>query len=150
MTFKELNSLYDKKKILDRYRERLTDRRERLIEIESRIGITGGSDYSGMPKSHSVNSAVENLIISKISLEAEISDLESRIRVEEVEYKELERRIDDLIRTCEDTHIRLLLQYRFIDLMSWQKVAFAAGGNNTDDACRKAVNRYIKKRQENL
>ena len=146
MTFKELNSLYDKKKILDRYKSRLVDRQERLKEIEARIGSTGGSDYSGMPKSHSVNSSVENLVISKMSLEAEIADLKSRIRVEEIEYKELERRLDDLIYTCEDAHIRLLLQYRFIDLMSWPRVAIAAGGNNTDDAVRKAVNRYIKKR----
>lgn len=71
------------------------------------------------------------------------------------ELRNLEKRYDrllevtndvlDYIESIEDSHIRMIVTYRFIENYSWAKVAEAMGGGNTEDSVRKAFERFLEK-----
>ena len=57
--------------------------------------------------------------------------------------KELEttRQIEQI----NDAQVRLSIQMHYIDGKTWNEVADAIGGNNTDAACKQYVSRYLRK-----
>lgn len=71
------------------------------------------------------------------------------------ELKNLEERYDklleatndvlDFIEAIEDSHIRMIITYRFIENYSWLQVAEAMGGGNTEDSVRKSFERFLEK-----
>lgn len=76
------------------------------------------------------------------------AELESTKKI--IELKEQERTHQYCMITCfiqeiEDVVIRQVFEYRFIDLMPWQKVADEVGGNNTEDSVKKLCYRYIRR-----
>lgn len=59
--------------------------------------------------------------------------------------KELERRLrkaEDYIQDVDSSEIRQLLRYRYIDGLSWERVAYQMGGGNSGDGCRMIVRRF--------
>lgn len=70
-------------------------------------------------------------------------------------YSELERlqkkqiaaelKITKQIENITDAQVRASIEMHYIDGQTWNEVADAIGGNNTEDSCRKYVTRYIKK-----
>lgn len=52
------------------------------------------------------------------------------------------------INRIEDSFIRLILRYRYIDMCTWAEVADKIGGNNTEDSVRMAAKRFLKKNAE--
>lgn len=70
-------------------------------------------------------------------------------------YKELETlhkkqiaaelEITRRVAKIEDARARLSIEMHYIDGRSWNEVADAIGGGNTEDGCRMYVNRYITK-----
>ena len=57
--------------------------------------------------------------------------------------KELE--ITKHIKTIQDAQVRISIQMHYIDGATWNEVADAIGGGNTETSCRKYVSRYFKK-----
>lgn len=84
------------------------------------------------------------------NLVKERKDLARRIRKKpnaqlEKFDKELERRLqkaEDYIQDVESSEIRQLLRYRYIDGLSWERVADQMGGGNSGDGCRMIVRRF--------
>lgn len=81
----------------------------------------------------------------------------ARAKREEEEYKkELEKskakigaqraEVEEYIRNISDVTIRRIARYKCEDGMSWQQVAERAGAGYTADGCRKALKRYIEKK----
>ena len=130
MTIRELSKLY--------YLTKLIERDElRLSELEARLQ-PGGMNLSGMPR----NPSPKNMMEEVVPLIIEIKD---RIKRQQTEYIKERMVIEDYINSVDDYQIRLIMSYRFVDLMTWQQIAFRLGGNNTADGVRKACNRYLKK-----
>ena len=55
-------------------------------------------------------------------------------------------KVDDYINSVEDSRIRRILRYRYIDDMNWVQVAHQMGKNHTPDSCRKVVERFLEKK----
>ena len=93
---------------------------------------------SGMPHGGGVNDkigeGVAELVDKKRELEAEKRGLEAE-----------EKAINAWIDKVEDIQINLILSLRFREKMSWGQVADKIGGINTDDSCRKMIDRYLEK-----
>lgn len=53
--------------------------------------------------------------------------------------------IEDFLETIEDSHIRRIINLRFVEGLSWNGVADRIGGNASEDSVRKAFTRYIAK-----
>lgn len=63
----------------------------------------------------------------------------------ELELLEALNQVEEFIASVDDSRIRRIITLRFIDNLSWNKVADIIGGNNTEDSVRKAFTRFMEK-----
>ena len=63
----------------------------------------------------------------------------------EMELLETLNQVEDFIARVDDSRMRRIITLRFIDNLSWNKVADRIGGNNTEDSVRKAFTRFMEK-----
>ncbi len=79
----------------------------------------------------------------------------SRLILRKKRWSETEEKLDEQISEIEeylnsidDSQMRRMIKYKYIEELSWQQVAKCMGGGNTADGCRMAVDRYLKKQYE--
>jgi len=130
MTLKELSQVYYLNLEIKRSEEELEKFRSKAERITS--------SAMGLPFSRCEQSRLERNVI-------EMADLQNEIDVYMKKLKAEEKRIKDYINNIEDSRLRLIFKHRFLDCMSWNKVADSLGGNNTKDYVKKSSYRYIKK-----
>ena len=61
-----------------------------------------------------------------------------RLELADQELLELLNEVEEYIENIENSRIRRIMRYRYIDGMSWIRVAYAMGKGNTAESCRKA------------
>lgn len=74
--------------------------------------------------------------------------IKCEIRTLERRYDELLQAINEIIEFIDeipDSYVRMIVTYRFVEGMSWRKIADIIGGGNTEDSIRKTFNRFIEK-----
>ena len=77
-----------------------------------------------------------NSIINK-----EIKSLESRYE----KLLQVTNDVMDFIESIEDSHMRMIITYRIIENYSWNQVADAMGGGNTENGVKQAFCRFMGK-----
>lgn len=130
MTLQDLNQLYYLKQEIETLRS---------IRSERVAGVTAANQIlTGVPRAPGCTDKVGDGV-------AEIADIDAKIG--RLLWKcELEtERLIDLIASCSDSHVRMILELRYLRAYSWQKVAYTLGGGNSDSSCKMAVKRYIEK-----
>lgn len=129
MTNKELSQLYYLNREIEAERKRILSLREAATATNAKI--------SGLPH--------VGRIADKTSIAAEIADavraMEYKQQLAVVEYNRLTRYIAGV----EDSLMRQILRFRYIDGLSWKAVAMRIGGNNTASSVKKKAYRYLKK-----
>ena len=130
MTLKELSQLY----YLNREIE--MDQR-RLRELEARA-LPGAQVIMGMPHGSGVADIVGRYA-------AEIADLRGIIEAKHQQCLYERSRLERYIADIDDSLLRQIFTYRFVNGLPWLQVAACIGGNNTADSVRVACNRYIEK-----
>ena len=68
-----------------------------------------------------------------------------RLAKECAEYISERDRLERYISEIDDYLIRLIVAYRFVDLLTWWQIAQRIGGNNTEDSVKKQCYRFFKK-----
>lgn len=68
-----------------------------------------------------------------------------RIENKYTELLELQNETEEYIESIKDSRMRRIVRMRFIDKLSWLKVACRVGGNATADSVRMEFNRFIEK-----
>lgn len=63
----------------------------------------------------------------------------------EMELLETLNEVETFISSVEDSHMRRIINLRFIENLSWNKVADRIGGGNTEDSIRMSFNRFMEK-----
>jgi hypothetical protein len=53
--------------------------------------------------------------------------------------------VETYIKSVDDSRMRRIIRYRFIEDLSWQQVAAKMGGGNSEDGYRIAFNRFMEK-----
>lgn len=71
----------------------------------------------------------------------EIALVQLKLQVEE-QINEIQLYINSI----DDSHTRRILSMRYIDGLPWKQVAQNIGGGNTDDAVRKAADRFLEQK----
>lgn len=130
MTLKELSKLYYLNKLIERDTNR-------LAELEARLS-PGSMNMSGMPKNPSPKNAIEEIVPL-------IIEMKDSIVAEQTKYVSERKAIEDYINTIDDYQMRLIMSYRFIDLLTWNQTALLIGGGNTEDSVKKACYRFLRK-----
>ena len=132
MTLKELSQLY----WLNR---EIESDRKRLEKLEQEATSVSSPRFDGMPHTPGYqNSKIENYV-------AEIVDLKAIIAAKQQQCIYERNRLERYIADIPDSHTRQIFKDRFVEGMSWPKVAHSIGGNNTTDSVKKICYRYIKK-----
>lgn len=131
MTKDELSQIYWLKKEIAMWQSKL-DR------LQNRSLITG-QQITGMPfGSRTGKSKVEVRALDEEEMETTIRKLKERAKREE-------QRLLKYIVSIEDSFVRMIVNYRYIEGMTWSMVAKNMGPGVTSDAVRMAVDRYLQK-----
>lgn len=130
MTIKELNQLHHLTKLIER------DEME-IRRIEERLGVKSPS-LTGMPHAPGAHDKLGEGV-------PELVDRKNELEERRKQYTEARNKLRTYIETVPDLHVRLIMQLRFLDMMSWQETADYAGGNNSEDSCRMLVKRYLRR-----
>ena len=62
-----------------------------------------------------------------------------------MELLETLNQVEEFIASVKDSRMRRIITLRFIDNLSWNKVADRIGGGNTEDGIRMSFERFMKK-----
>lgn len=133
MDLERLSQAYYLKKEIAIYQEQLQD----LWDMAS----PGAVSMDGMPSTHGNGSKVENLVLQIEAMTEKIHNKQQELLVELQD-------LTDWIMRIPDSHLRLVFVLRFLNALSWQEVADALGGKNTEDSCKKMVYRYLNSLSE--
>ena len=86
-----------------------------------------------------------NGVSDKVADRAErIIELENRIIAKRDEIQRLRDEAVEYIYSIPDSLTRQIIYYRCVSLMSWRRVAYEVGGNNTPDGVRMIYNRFME------
>ena len=84
-------------------------------------------------------------VSDKVADRAErIIELENRIIAKRDEIQRLQDEAIAYIESIPDSLTRQIIYYRCVSLMSWRRVAYEVGGNNTPDGVRMIYNRFME------
>jgi len=111
--------------------------KDRLAELRAMAEGTTAGKISGLPHGFGVSDKVGSGAVRIVELELSIT---LSILKCEREYE----RLDNYIQGIEDSLMRQILTYRFIDGLSWLQVAMCIGCGNTGDGVRMACKRFIQ------
>lgn len=85
-------------------------------------------------------------VSDKVADRAErIIELENRIIAKRDEIQRLRDEAVEYIYGIPDSLTRQIIYYRCVSLMSWRRVAYEVGGNNSPDGVRMIYNRFMNK-----
>jgi len=135
MTLSELSQLYDLKREIE-----MDQRRLRELEMLVRQGncarpeMPGGADMANKAEYYA----------------SEILDLRGIIDAKHQQCLYERNRLERFVAAIDDSLLRQMFTYRFINGLSWRQVAACIGGGNTEDGCRMAVKRFLRKKEGNL
>lgn len=86
-----------------------------------------------------------NGVSDKVADRAErIIELENRIIAKRDEIQRLRDEAVEYIESIPDSLTRQIVYYRCVSLMSWRRVAYEVGGNNTEESVRQVYSRFMR------
>ena len=130
MTLKELSQLYYLNREIEMDQQRL-----RELEIKA---LPGAQVLTGMPHGSGVSDVVGRYA-------AEIADLRGIIEAKHQQCLYERSRLERYIAGIDDSLLRQIFTYRFVNGLPWLQVAACIGGGNTADSVRVACKRYLEK-----
>ena len=106
------------------------------VRCKSLVGSPLPSNSHGSGISDKVAERAERIII-----------LENRIIAKQEEIQRLRDEAVTYISSIPDSLTRQIVYYRCVSLMSWRRVAYEVGGNNTEDGVKKIYYRFFEKKE---
>lgn len=88
---------------------------ERIAELELE-GCMGSANMDGMPHGSTPGDPVARMAIARAALHEHLLRLKA-------DLKEKEREIREYIDSVEDQEVKLIIEWRFIDLLEWVEIA---------------------------
>ena len=128
MTIQELQQLFYLEKLIESEKNRLED----LIaaaDVKSPV-------LSDMPKAPGVRDKLGDIVPA-------IIDQKTEIQKSLLQYEETREALLRYINHVPNARIKLIMILRFVDQKSWQEVADAIGGKETEHSVKQACYRYM-------
>ena len=139
-----LKQYIDLQKEIDETKERINRTEKQLAAIE-KSGTVIDSVTGGM-------GGIQRYKIEGFPC-AEYGKLKERLYMRKATLQSLENELIDkigevesFIASIEDSRMRRIISFRFIDGMSWRNVAMNIGGSNNEDSVRMAFNRFMEEK----
>lgn len=113
---------------------------ERIAELEQESGLVS-LNMDGMPHGSTPGDPVAAMAIARAALHEQLLRLRA-------DLKEKEREIREYIDSVENEEIKLIIEWRFIDLLDWYEIADKLEemkGKNVDRSTpRKKMQKYLR------
>ena len=74
-----------------------------------------------------------------------LNNRKSTLEILEFDLLRKTNEVEEFIASIDDSRMRRIINLRFIENLSWNKVADHIGGGNTEDSIRMAFNRFMEK-----
>ena len=129
MTVRELSQLYYLNREISQYKERLAE-----LEVKS---TSSTFKIAGLPHIRGITD--KTVLAIYIAEMKEI--IEEKLKLCIAEYDRLMRYINNI----DDSLVRQILVFRYINGFSWLQISMHLGGGNTEDSVRMLHNRFLKK-----
>ena len=129
MTLKELSQLYYLNREIEMDKKRLQE-----LEV---LAVSISPNLTGMPRSPGVSDKVGRYA-------AEIADLKGIIEAKHQQCLYERSRLERYIAGIDDSLLRQVLTYRFVNGLPWEQVAACVGGSNTAGSVKMMCYRYLK------
>lgn len=143
MTRKELDQYSDLLKEQEETKDRIAKLEKQLEKIIAEGNVTDkvmGGDGGKQPFK------IEGFPIPEYSKKKMwLNKNKAILKEREEKIANLILRIENFISTVDDSLVRRIITFRYVENLSWDKVADKIGGNNTSDSVRKACERYIER-----
>ena len=144
MVSKEILTQYsDLQEEVKEVRERISQTEKQIVKIEEEgnvidtvSGGNGGIQHfkiEGFP--YPEYSRKKSLLYARKTILANL----------EFELLETLNQVEEFITSIEDSRMRRIVTLRFVDNLSWGKVADRIGGGNTEDSIKKSFYRFMEK-----
>lgn len=151
MTEQELGGLVYIKGRIAEMEERLAELEQEIADLEREIG-PGSVKMDGMPHGSTPGDPVARMAIAIAALHEEAKELEARLKERCADLKRKEREIREHIDSVEDEEVKLIIEWRFIDLLDWYEIAGRLEemtGKNVDRSTPgKKMRRYLREHQK--
>lgn len=132
LTKRELNQL---KSLI----EEIEDNEQRLRELEDKSPV-GVPKLTGTPTGAVVRSRVEDEAIERVAIQNTISRLQKKARKQELE-------IWEFIESVDDSFVRQIIKYKYIDLLTWRQVSLKMYKRyDRESTCRMILDNYLAKK----
>ena len=129
MTLKELSQLYYLNREIEMDKRRLQD-----LEVKA---VSCSADLTGMPHASGVSDRVGRYA-------ADIVDLKGIIEAKLQQCIYERSRLERFIVGIDDSLLRQIFTYRFVNGLPWEQVAACVGGGNTPGSVKMMCYRYLK------
>ena len=147
MTKAELSQLRNLRQEISELEKRLVSVHDLLADTEQLTDCVQGSmdvlpyaKHSIIISDFSDTKAAETIYHQQCAIEREIT---RKLGESVTEYGKLLSYINGL----QDSYIRRIMRYRYLDGYNWTKIAMLIGGGNTADGVRKAHDRFLEKEE---
>lgn len=132
MSLDELSQLFYLDQKIQHDREQIAMKRARLTNTSVQI--------TGMPHGSGAKDKIGDAMPEIVD---DVRKLEEKVQ----KYKIKKDRIMEWIDGIDDMHVQMIFTLRFVDLMSWQEVADAIGGKNSEYSVKKMAYRYLNEHE---
>ena len=108
---------------------------QRELEKIRSQGLVKSPTISDMPKGGQ-KFDISDYVSAIADYEAVIRGLLAKVQIQR-------KKIIEYIEGVDDSLMKQIIFYRCVSCMTWQEVADAAGGNNTENSVKKAYSRFL-------
>jgi len=124
----------DKRVSIDRIEKQISKIEDEGEVIDSVVGGNGGTQHF----------KIKGFPYPEYSKKKTILRIR-KARLEEMEMNLLEQTnlVEEYINNVDDSRLRRMLSFRFINDLTWIQLAHSMGGSHTEESCRKAVERFL-------
>ena len=122
MTEQELGGYIYLKGQIENVEERIAGLEMGIAEMEREIGLVS-VNLDGMPHGSTPGDPVARMAIAIAELHEEMKELKAELTERRAELTEKEREIREYINNVEDEKVKLIIEWRFIDLLDWYEIA---------------------------
>lgn len=135
MTEQELEGLVFIKAQIAKTEKRIAELEMEIAEMEKDVGL-GSVKMDGMPHGSTPGDPVARMAIAMAELRQSVKHLRAELKERCAALKEKERKIRKYIDSVENDEVKLIIEWRFIDLLDWYEIA-----GNLEEVTGKYVDR---------
>ena len=121
---------------VDRLEKRIAKMEDEGTVIDS---VKGG--YGGIQRFVIEGYPNDDIVKQRGILRIRKSHLEQLERMIQLKINEIE----SFMNSVSNSRVRLIIRLRYINGLQWEEVARQMGGGNTEDTCRKMLDRYLER-----